>query len=513
MKKIINFRPLFISAIVMLVATFLATRVFVLQRFKLTVFFVLVLAGIICIICFSKHKKRLVAIVGAFLLIASYPFLHIFIKGEVVSNYKEFNNQTVSVSGWVKGSYKTLDNGSVRVVVDGAKVEYFSDSYKLSGDLYLYFKPDNYNLAEFRSGTKINVVGKITTYSYQDKNISKALSNLSSNIVGYIGGSDIKITIGAYKPSPADKIRTFIKNKLDGLGDDYSSVASALLFGDTNYIDGEIKTSFQDTGIAHLLAVSGLHVSVIVMFISFVMRRCKAKSSTNLIVSSVMLLIYCYLCGFSVSVVRASIMAVIMGYAMFRGKAYDGLSSLSFACFVTLLINPNAMYSVSFQLSYISVFSIFCLAPPLSSWLQNYFNKKFSATFAMNLAISFGLFAISLCYFGKFPLISIPINLLLIPIASASFMLLFVGVVIATIMPFASFVLLGYKSLMSVVVKFNMWASTFNFSIVATTGALSVLVMLMVTFVLSDYLFVSNKTKKVIALLGTATFLSMLVFV
>ena len=80
-------------------------------------------------------------------------------------------------------------------------------------------------------------------------------------------------------------------------------------------------------------------------------------------------------------------------------------------------------------------------------------------------------------------------------------------------MPFASFVLLGYKSLMSVVVKFNMWASTFNFSIVATTGALSVLVMLIVTFVLSDYLFVSNKTKKVISLLGVAAFLSMLVFV
>ena len=513
MKKIINFRPLFLSAIVMLVAIFLATRFFVAQSLKLTAFIVLLVSGILCLICFSKIKKRVIAVVGAMLLIASYPFLNIFIKGEVVSKYQSFNNETVSVSGTIKGPVKMLDNGSVRVLVDDAKVVYFSENYKISGGLYLYFTPDNYNLEDFRSGTSVNVVGKIKTYSYQDEDISKSLSHLSVNIVGYISGRNTVIKTGEYNPSLADKVRVFIENKLGCLDDDYAGVAYALLFGDTNHIDAELKGSFQDTGIAHLLAVSGLHVSVIVAFISFVMRKCKAKMSTNLITTGVLLLLYCYLCGFSVSVVRAAIMAMIVGCAMFRGKAKDGLSSLSLACLITTIINPSTIYSVAFQLSYISVFSIFCLAPPLSRLLNNYFYSKFANTAAITTAVCIGVSLVSLCYFEALPILNIPINMLLIPIASVAFVLLVLGVVIATILPFASVVMLGYQSVMSVVIKFNVWVSALDLSVFATTGVLSVVLMLVVTFILSDYLFVSNKTKRIVSLCGLAMILLMLIFV
>ena len=512
MKKIINFRPLFIAAIVMLVATFLATRFFVAQNLKLTFFLIFLLIGIVCLIGFTLKKKRIMAILGAMLLIASYPFLHIFIKGETLTRYQSFNNKVVTISGTIKGSMKILDNGSARVLVDDAKVDYFSESYKLAGDLYLYFSPDNYNLENFRSGTAVKVVGKTTTYSYQDTNIDRALSNLSSGVVGYVSGTNALITTENYKPSVADKIRLFVDNKLSFLDDDYSSVAQALLFGDTNHIDSEIKGSFQDTGIAHLLAVSGLHVSVIIAFISFIMRKCKAKSSTNLIVSGLVLLLYCYLCGFSVSVVRAAIMAMIVGYAMFRGKAYDGLSSLSLVCLLTTIINPTAMYSVSFQLSYIAVFSIFCLAPPLKRLLCEHFYSKFASTASMNIAVCTGVCVASLCYFGRVPLLNIPINLLLIPLATVAFILLVVGVLVASVLPFASCVLTGYELVMGVVVKFNIWASTFDLSLFATTGALSIVIMLVVTFALSDYLFVSNKSKRVIGLWGMAMILSMLVF-
>ena len=513
MKKIVNFRPLFLSAIVMLAATLLATRIFISQGLKLTVFFVLLIAGALSLLCCVKQKKGIVAIVGAMLLLASYPFLHIFIKGETLAKYQDFNNKVVTVSGTVKGSLKTYDNGSARLLIDDAEVSYFSDHYKLKGDVYLYFSPENYNLDNFCSGTQILVKGKITTYSYQDHNISKALSNLSLNVVGYVGGSDITITMGDYKPSVAEKIKLFISNKLNALSEDYSSLAQALLFGDTNHIDAELKSSFQDTGIAHLLAVSGLHVSVVVMFIGFLMRKFKAKSSTNLVVSSMILLLYCYLCGFSVSVVRASIMAVIMGYAMFRGKAYDGLSALSLAALVTLIANPNAMYSVSFVLSYIAVFSIFCLAPPMARKLSSCFYSKFANAVSVSIAVCVGSCVALIAYFAHFPLLTILTNLLLVPIASIAFVLLIVGVVVSMVLPFATFVLTGYESVMSVVVKFNTWIDMLDLSVTVTTEGLALVLMTMTTFILSDYLFVSNKTKKVLAIGGIALVLLMLVFV
>ena len=114
-KKFVNFRPIFLIAITLLVATFFATKVCVVQGLKLAFFLALLVFAIVCFVVFVFKKLKILMVVSCTLLFASYPFLNVFIKGERLESYKQLNTEVVSVTGTASGSYK-IKNVSILTI-------------------------------------------------------------------------------------------------------------------------------------------------------------------------------------------------------------------------------------------------------------------------------------------------------------------------------------------------------------------------------------------------------------
>lgn len=203
--------------------------------------------------------------------------------------------------------------------------------------------------------------------------------------------------------------------------EDTFGFAQALLLGDSTELDYETETAFKVSGIRHIIAVSGLHVSILYGLLSAV--TFKRRYLTALL-GLPLLGLFAAVAGFTPSVVRACIMVGLMILATAINREYDGPTELGFAALVMLVVNPMVITSVGFQLSVASVAGIFLFNPPIREWLKTIFGEPKGKTLTARLnrwfcgSISTTLSAISLTtplcayYFGTVSLVGILTNLL-----------------------------------------------------------------------------------------------------
>ena len=118
----------------------------------------------------------------------------------------------------------------------------------------------------------------------------------------------------------------------------FTDIGYAMLFGESDILEDEVNDSFKYSGVAHLLAVSGFHISVIVSVLVFLLNKLKANKGVMISVVGVILAFYAYLCSFSPSVIRAILMSLLLMYANIKNKEYDRLSALSLSLIVILLL-------------------------------------------------------------------------------------------------------------------------------------------------------------------------------
>ena len=204
---------------------------------------------------------------------------------------------------------------------------------------------------------------------------------------------------------------------------DTEAFARALLLGDDSDIGYELNTAFKVTGIRHIIAVSGLHVSILFGFIYLITAR---KRLLTTLVGIPMVLLFAAVAGFTPSVVRASIMHIMMVVALLFDREYDAPTALSFAGLVILATEPLAVTSVGFQLSFGCVAGILLFSVPIRNWLmadkrlgrykKKHYIGKLVRGFAASLSASLGAVSLTtpLCayYFGCVSLISPLTNLL-----------------------------------------------------------------------------------------------------
>ncbi|MBO5129661.1 MAG: DNA internalization-related competence protein ComEC/Rec2 [Oscillospiraceae bacterium] len=147
---------------------------------------------------------------------------------------------------------------------------------------------------------------------------------------------------------------------------DTEAFAKALLIGNREGIDYETNTAFKVTGIMHIIAVSGLHVSILFSLIYTLGLR---RRWIVALIGIPALVLFAAVAGFSPSVVRACIMQILMILAMLFDREYDGPTELSFAALVMLACNPLVITSVSFQLSVGCMAGIFLFHGMIYTWM------------------------------------------------------------------------------------------------------------------------------------------------
>jgi len=201
--------------------------------------------------------------------------------------------------------------------------------------------------------------------------------------------------------------------------EDTVSFVQALLLGDDSGLDYETDTALRISGIRHIIAVSGLHISILYGLISFVTFRRRYLTAT---VAMPVLLLFAAVAGFTPSVTRACIMVWLMLLAGLFDREYDPATALSFAVLVMLAVNPLAAGSVSLQMSVSCVAGILLFEPPITRWMKQKCPVKkgrlakvwgiLASSASVSLSAVIPVTPLCAVYFGTVSLISVVTNVL-----------------------------------------------------------------------------------------------------
>jgi len=222
------------------------------------------------------------------------------------------------------------------------------------------------------------------------------------------------------------------------------SLIKAILIGDKTEISRELTDIFQDAGIMHILAISGLHVGIIAIVLLFIFNLIPKYWINDLfkyLIIIIIMLGYAAMTGFRPSVSRATLMLAIVIIAKCFNRPYHIYNSLYLAAFLILLWQPLYVYDAGFLLSFVVTFFIIFLAPILEDkleYLPSYFRKLFS----VSLSAWLGVVPLSAYFFYKISFIGILSNIIIIPLIG-------VILILALLSIFLSFLFLPIAQLFS----------------------------------------------------------------
>ncbi len=313
---------------------------------------------------------------------------------------------------------------SMRYVADVKRM----DSLQVTGRIIVSILSDS-------TTTSLDVDDEILTYGILDT-IKAPLNPHQFNYREYLEGLGIYHQIQlknnqysiAKKTSTtlhglAAKVRGLIITKLkrESFGDDELAIIQALLLGQRSDLSETTYSNYKDAGAVHILAVSGLHIGIILLLLQFLLRPLELLPhgrTLKLILILILLWGFAFLAGLSASVTRAVTMFSFVAYALYLNRPNNTYNILALSMFAILLIvDPNLLFQVGFQMSYAAVFSIVWIYPLLQKlWFpKNTVLQKIWQLLAVSIAAQVGVLPISLFYFHQFPGLFFISNLLIVP--------------------------------------------------------------------------------------------------
>ena len=209
-----------------------------------------------------------------------------------------------------------------------------------------------------------------------------------------------------------------------------------LILADRSEIDYETKNEFINSGVVHILAVSGLHVGYVLVIIIFIFGRFGIYLRSILTILG--LVAFMFLTGVPPSVFRATLMSVVIIIAFLSNRSTNIINSISIAAFIILLLNPNEIYNPGFQLSFSAVLAIGILYPYLQKMifklnLKHKWLEYILLFFGVSLSAQIGTLPFTLAYFSKLSVVALFANLIVIPtvgvIIGIAFITVFIGVI------------------------------------------------------------------------------------
>lgn len=229
------------------------------------------------------------------------------------------------------------------------------DDVEMSDELYLRVKffqiPDR--SIEYRRAKGVLI------YGYQVKGTDLQIFKQSSSILRGIYSFKRNLTESVQEIFPSDLAQEL----------------TACLTGDTVQMDTELKNQFRRSGLSHLLAVSGLHLSIISCAVLYVLNAFKIKKRISYLIAISVIVLFMVMTGFSPSVVRAGIMTIIILAGKIINRKADSLNSLGFACLIMCLFRPYSAVDVGFMLSVAATLGLIVFTP----FFQRYFGRKLKA--------------------------------------------------------------------------------------------------------------------------------------
>ena len=209
-------------------------------------------------------------------------------------------------------------------------------------------------------------------------------------------------------------------------------IVRAILLGDDDTMEPELKAAYAAAGVSHILCVSGMHVGVIFLILNFLLHPFDLFKSTRIIKALLLLLViwlYAHITGLSPSVMRSATMFMFVTLGQLMQRNTNVFHSILASLWVLLTFNPLLLFEVGFQLSYLAVASIVLIQPMLASLYhcKTKIGDYFWGLVTVSVAAQIGTFPISVHCFGQFPNYFLLSN---ISVITLSFVVMMTGVML-----------------------------------------------------------------------------------
>ena len=204
----------------------------------------------------------------------------------------------------------------------------------------------------------------------------------------------------------------------DNLSKDSADFVISVILADSLFD----RTDINKLGLAHILAVSGFHIDLLMTFLIFIFSKIGISYKKSMTISLILALVYGYIIGFSYSILRVLIVNTIsfMGFILRRGV--DRVKALMVAAIIILFINPFAILNTGFVLSFVTMLAIFKIYPRFKKYFKEGFIRD---KFAFSTSIQLGVMPFGVYYFRYFNFLSIIANLLIVPVFELAMYLIF----------------------------------------------------------------------------------------
>ena len=197
-----------------------------------------------------------------------------------------------------------------------------------------------------------------------------------------------------------------------------ASIVKAMILGEKAGLDGDIKKLYQENGIAHILAISGLHIAFIGgSLFRFLKKRGLSYGAAG-VVGIGFIISYGMLTGLSDATLRAVIMLILSIVGAYLGRSYDMLTGMGIAAFVMLFINPNRLTDAGFLLSFGAIVGMGAVLPVLEGNKKK--KSKLRTAFLSSLSVQFVTLPVIVYFYYEIPVYSIFLNMLVIPLLSVA---------------------------------------------------------------------------------------------
>jgi competence protein ComEC len=337
------------------------------------------------------------------------------------------------------------DTSGFRFTLDSRTIIPNADTFKVTGDVKCSIRKDIYakkeeEMPELMAGDEIRIKGKLTEpagkrnpgeFDYKRyleihdihktfyANGFKNVSVISRNNLNYFYQEII---------FPA---KNYVLNLIDKNYDlNEAAYLKGLVTGERSGITEEMKSDFVNAGVMHLIAVSGLNVAYIIIFVMLTLSIFRVSLLPKIIITINFLIFYCLFTGSTASIVRASIMGILVLTAMLIERRIMFYNSLGVAAMLILLFDPKQLFDAGFILSFSATFSMVLLYTRFEKiflkklTMHNSSFKKFILALLVllftSLAAQIGTIPLTANYFGKISLISILANVVAVPLANLS---------------------------------------------------------------------------------------------
>lgn len=214
-------------------------------------------------------------------------------------------------------------------------------------------------------------------------------------------------------------IRSFLEGRIDEVfSPEIAGLMKAMLLGVQEDLSADLEDIYRNTGIVHIVAISGSHVMLVIVSIYVLLHGFHITRERVYEILFVFLPFYMLLTGLSPSVVRASLMGMIYVLANRFYRPYSAIHAISIVFVFVTLISPRILYSIGFQLSFAITLSLVLFTQPVSEWLQKRLKITPAISMALAVTIVAQLFSLPFIayHFHVLPLSSIIVNALILPL-------------------------------------------------------------------------------------------------